>query len=195
MLSLNSTISRESKAHPGVRFTVRRLNHLQRAKRTFGVLQHASRIQELLVEYRQVLEAAGIRARPFEEEQAETERRQAANNLPRAAALDSEIGQLLDAHIKPAAIQAGLLSIDGFHVDGKAATPEQVLEFAPPDLLEEIFLACETASGLNGEEQKNSQSPGLSPGPEAGNSKPTTARSANGSAPTADEIANAISLS
>ena len=40
----------ESASYPGVKFTVRRLNQIQRAKRDMGMVEHSSRFSKLLAE-------------------------------------------------------------------------------------------------------------------------------------------------
>ncbi len=49
----------------------------------------------------------------------------------------------------------GLAGIEGLEVDGRAATPEVVVEAGPEPLCREILAAIKAEAGLSEEEQKN----------------------------------------
>jgi hypothetical protein len=167
MVSFNSTETFESTARPGVKFTVRRLNKIQRTKRDAGILEDRVKLSELMAEMRALTDPATT---PEEKTRVMLSREYQV--------LDARMGVPMVSVIQPAYIRAGLLSIEGYEIDGKPATAESLIEHGEDDLLEEIYVHCLTLSGLDGEQEKNSSSPGTSP--EAADSavKPTTANAA-----------------
>jgi hypothetical protein len=145
MLTIQSKVSIDSEAAPGVTYVIRRLSKLQRAKRDIPVLAERVKFTELYKEYQKLDE-------PKDAAVHET-------NAPRLAALDYEMGLLMDAHLKPAAIRAGLVSIEGFAVEGYAQAADAVIQCGDDSLIDEIWGHCEALAGLSGEQQKNSSSP------------------------------------
>jgi hypothetical protein len=151
-MQIESKKTIESTTAPGVTFTVRRLNRIQRAKRDLGCMDARLRFTAAIERYRD-LEKVKEGARTPEQE---TEMR----------ALDYEAGLIVNEHLKPASISAALTAITGLEIDGKPATVAAIIENGGPEvdeLLDEIYTACEAASGLSGAETKNSQSPSTLP--------------------------------
>lgn len=163
-MTFESKINHESESFPGVKFTVRRLNSIQRAKRDAKMLEQRVRISELDAKQR-----ALPKVEPDQPDSAAVER----------ARLTAELETLESEHFKPAYIRAGMISIEGFEVEGKAGGVEDVLEHAPDELIAEIYLACIRASGLTEIQQGNSQSPSTSTDQEGGGETSTTAKSAD----------------
>ena len=166
MLQIRSTETIESKKVPGVTFVVRRLNRIQRADRDLRIMDAALRYAELMAQFK-TLKAV---KEPSPEELAEMLR------------LATEIRGITERDFTPASIRAGLQSISGLEIDGKAATVESLLSGgtdAADELIREIFDACEAASALTGEQQKNSQSPSTSPEPGDGEISGSTAGTAS----------------
>jgi hypothetical protein len=162
MLSIQSKTTAESAVCPGVKFTVRRLNKIQRSARDLPVMEPRMRYTEISERY---FELKGLK-----EPTPETERE--------ARMIDYEAGLIINEHLKPASIRAALVSIEGLEIDGKPATADSLLADGSPDtdgLIDEIYAACEIASGLSGTQQKNLQSPSTSVEPADGETGGSTA--------------------
>jgi len=158
-IQLTSKKRIESAALPGVAFTVRRLAHIRRAARDLATLDAENRRVPLVREWRQIMDAEGrdlstealiaVRAAELTVEARE-----------RLSQITRESNVILNMHIKPAAIRAGLVSVEGITgEDGKPVDDaEKLLANATPlldGLIEEIYKACEEAGGLDAEEIKN----------------------------------------
>jgi len=144
-MELKPRVTHESTAVPGVRYTVRTLNQIQRAKRDLEVFPHRAKIAELMAEMGRI---------PENDE-----------NFTKRARLDMEIGLLINQHMKPAYLRAGLVSIEGVTIDGREASVADVIDYGDDALVDEIYAACAVASGITVEQQKNLQSPGTSENP------------------------------
>ena len=153
MFSFSSKETHDSQACAGVRFTVRILNEIQRARRDAKLLETRARINEL----RDQWAAAKDKGTSLD-----------------MIKIDDEASLLSQSVVVPAFIRAGMISVDGLEIDGAPATVEALIESGPANLVSEIYEACVRASGLNQEESKNSPSPGTSEGPEAGQETSTT---------------------
>jgi len=174
MMNFRSTEVHESDAVEGVRFTVRVLNVIQRARRDAEIADQRLEFTRLLEEYR----ALGDEER----------------NSPAGRRLDYLSGLIADQYLKPASIRAGLVSIEGLSVDGEPVTDaDGLIERGPDALIEEVWLACEAASGLSEEQRKNSSSPGTSAGREDGGSGNLNAPNADGAGSTGSETAGGTS--
>jgi len=158
MFSIKSRTVVESTNCPGVTFTVRRLNKIQRSARDLPVMEARMRYTEISERYFE------LKAIPEQTPELEREARM----------IDYEAGLIINQHLKPASVKAALVSISGMEIDGKPVTAESLLADGSPDadaLIDEIYAACEIASGLTGVQQKNSQSPSTSPEPGDGETK------------------------
>lgn len=158
MYSFNSKETIESATYPGVKFTVRILNDIQRARRDAKLLDVRARINELQDRWA-VAKDKG-------------------DGAIELLKINDEAALLSQSQLKPAYIRAGLVSVEGIEIDGVPATVETLIESGPVELVNEIYDACVKASGLGAEETKNSQSPGTSPEAEAGQESNTTAPAA-----------------
>ena len=172
-MNLTSTQTHDSDAIPGVKFTVRRLNYISRCERDLGILTNRSRLGSIMREMEMLCDGGSI----------ERDDDGRVTNIAKGKEadfrrLDNEYAMLHQTQIVPAYIRAGLVSVEGLEVDGKAADVAAVLASAPDALLDEIFAACYAASDLTDAQRKNSQSPGSSDDPEAGLPISTTAASA-----------------
>jgi hypothetical protein len=56
----------------------------------------------------------------------------------------------------------GLASIEGLEIDGRAATPDDLIERGPEELVAEVLAAIRREAGLDAEERKNSASHSIS---------------------------------
>ena len=150
----------ESATCPGVAFTVRRLGKIQRSARDFPIMTARLRMSEIAREWQMI-------PKP-----------DAGGNDPRLTALNYEASLLTDRDITPAVLRAGIASIEG--IDG-VSTVDALLADASPELdvlIAEMFDACEAASGLTGEQQKNSESPTTSTAPVVSENSNTSAGTA-----------------
>ena len=165
-MDFSATITHESAALPGVKFTVRRLNYIARCERDLRLLDDRARLTGLMARLRELGEGGEIgQPRPGAEQEYHK--------------LDAEYAIIHQTRIIPAYIRAGLLSVEGFTVEGAAADTETILQSAPDALLDEIFAACYAASDLSEAQRKNWQSPGSSDAPEAGPTSGMTAPAVN----------------
>lgn len=148
-MHLTSRITHESKAIPGCKFVTRRLNSIQRAHRDAKIAEHRREYTRLTTELSTLVRRHIGDGTP-EERQAKLS---ALDNETTLAmnALDDGARLILDEHIRPAVIRAALVSIEG--ADG--ITIENLFEEGPDELIEEIDAACNAASGLTAEQQKN----------------------------------------
>lgn len=145
MISLKSKSTLESKSTPGVSFTVRTLNKIQRAKRDLLIIETRQQMSALVREYG-----------PLAELETPT-----PEQAKRKALIDVEYTWLEDRDLKPALLRAGIVSVEGMEIDGKAVTVDALIESAGADydaLIDEMYTACEAASGLSATETKNSSS-------------------------------------
>jgi hypothetical protein len=160
----------ESQAVPGITYTVRLLNKTKRAERDAPIMDAIVRHQTAATAHYDAMIAAGYAVvngywdRP-KDLPSPTEEAMAEIRVLRA-----EVDLIRDEFILPAVIRAGLISIAGFTDDAGnpvIATADTLLECgADADaLIDEVYLACESASGLSENERKNSPSPTISAEP------------------------------
>lgn len=161
MVTFESKITHESKSMPGVTFTVRRLNQIQRAKRDLALA--STRIDQLARDWR-----------------AGTKGMKAGDTVtdPALLQLAADISLEDTVHSLPVVLRHGLVSIEGLSIDGAPATVEMLISDGPEDLITEIKEACQAAAGLSVEQTKNSQSPGDSSRQTDGTPNSTTADTA-----------------
>jgi hypothetical protein len=145
MISLKSKNTIESKTVPGVTFTIRTLNRIQRARRDLPVMATRQHLSGLIREYGPLQE--NPKRTPAQDQ--------------RLALIEAEYSWLQDQEIYPSVMRAGVVSIDGLEIDGKPATADSLIESTGADydeLIEEIYMACSAAAGLTPTETKNSPS-------------------------------------
>lgn len=153
MLSIEPIVSQESTVTPGVTFKVRSLSKIERAKREFPLMDARFQIADLANEW--------LAIKPPEDGEEDI---RTAKDVRRARFIDVQYQLLMDSVIKPAVLRAGVVSIHGLKIDGKAAGIDSLIAGgnALDDLIEEIFEACQEASGLTEQQRKNSESPSTS---------------------------------
>jgi hypothetical protein len=170
MLTIEPQTTIQSTAVPGVTYTVRNLNRIQRASREFSLMEARYRIGEIYSEFRAL--ADELKMDPENVSILEIRLNSSATppQKKRAALLEAELQILLNRDIKPATIHAGLISIEGVQLGDKPADTESILSGDPKAdaLLDEIFAACEDSAGLLEKQRKNSASPAISSEPAAG---------------------------
>ena len=154
MHSLSSKTVIKSKILDGVEYTVRTLNIVKRAERDAGIAEHRAEYSRLSTE-RQTSLAKLIGKEGTDEEREAKYQALSAEDRTRDQTLFEAIDQLLQRYIIPATIEAALISITGYEIDGAAPDAKALIEHAPDALLKEIYSACVTGSGLTGDEVKN----------------------------------------
>ena len=184
MPSLKSVETVDSVLFPGVRYKVRTLNVIARAKRDAKIADHRLEYSRLSNEQRTLTEKLlGEGSTPFiaalrkelekldlpqdhpvtvgltkycseEELRAKFDSLSAADQA-KIEAVQQAHTHIYQQHILPSTISAALVSVEGFDIDGTPATVEQILATAPDDMLSEIYQACANASGLVETDQKN----------------------------------------
>lgn len=194
MVTLSSKEARESQASPGVRYAIRTLNEISRARRDLKLIEARARLSALASELERMPdpdgELARIRAtaadRGCELSDDERDRIDEVESDPATGTirvkrlrLRHEIDLLVSLELKPAYIRAGLVAIEGLEIDGKPATVETVLESGGDELIEEIYRACYAASDLSPEQRKNWSSLPISVGPADGSENNTIAPGAS----------------
>jgi hypothetical protein len=162
--SSNKTVV--SASHPEVSFTVRVLSKLERTKRDAALLKARFDAAKLLQQLKSLMDGDGKDAKIREGYELE------------ASEVEVQMNQILESDIKPTVIRHGLISVDGFSVDGREVIrPDEFANVAPEDLFEEAYDACQEAAGLTEEALKNSSSPTTSAGAEPVEASNTTASS------------------
>ena len=156
MLFLRKTATFQSEKYPQISFTLRVLNHIQRARRDANVAEELAQYREKIRRsarlYNEVI--AGV------DESGRAAALEANSNADEIARLNDEANRIYLSVIVPNALRACYVSIDGIGlVDGQELTVEALLDSAPEDLLEEMVNRCEATSGLTEDQQKNSESP------------------------------------
>lgn len=76
---------------------------------------------------------------------------------PSGPADDAEAA-LLAGEIDREYVRWGLVSIEGLEIDGRPASPEDLIEKGPEKLVAEVLLAIRRQAGLDEEERKNYES-------------------------------------
>lgn len=161
-IQLKSKIRIESAALPGAAFTVRRMSHLRLAGVDIATLDAQKRLTRITREWMLIMgDTAKLGTRDLI---AERLANLTLDELDRVGDIDREHSAIMAHEVWPARIKAGVISIEGIIGEDGAAldTPDKLLAAATPELngfIEEMFQACERASGLDAEEIKNLQLP------------------------------------
>jgi hypothetical protein len=157
-IQLKSKTRVESVALPGAAFTVRRMSHLRLAGIDIATLDAQKRLTRITREWMLIMgDSAKLATRELI---AERLGKLTPDELDRIGDIDREHAAITAHEIWPARIKAGIISIEGIIGEDGAAldTPDKLLAAATPELnglIEEMFQACEKASGLDAEETKN----------------------------------------
>jgi len=178
-MPFSPTITRESTALPGVKFTIRRMGLSRRTDLDFETLKLRQRLRELEADHpprtdqeKELSEQLAIAVRKAGAvSAAEYDGVMKADVEPLAAelaacvpadvkkarsVLNEEYVQV-ENRISAAWIRAGFVSIEGGDVDGMTA--EQLLDYGPPALAGEIYEALTSDARLGGIEKKVSLPP------------------------------------
>jgi hypothetical protein len=158
MPSLKTINTEESKLYPGVKYKIRTLNQLRRARRDAAIA--AERL-----EYTRV---TAERAHQFKvlvgDDGTPEELNAKANSLPvekRVALwdMDQKAEAIRIQVLMPSTIRAALISVEGLEkleLEGvDPADVDSIIENAPDTLLDELYVFCLQASQLTPDEVKN----------------------------------------
>ena len=159
-MDFKSTATHDSEVYPGVKFTVRKLNVWQRLERDADVANEAVRAQEIIAENGALDDS----------------------DLKRRAELNREFLVVNHQKIIPVVIKAGLVSIKDLVVDGERVTDYDGLVKCgaiSSEFIAEVFVACQCAAGIYGDDRKNFASPGISTGRTDGADQNSTAGNAS----------------
>jgi hypothetical protein len=161
-MQLTSRKTIYSKAIEGVRFSVRRLNRVQRARRDRSIAEQREQYFAASNAYFEAMKKAGFEIGPdgrwARKEGAPEPTLEMSNEI---RSFGDQATMYFDEFIVPASIRAGLISIENLACNGESiTTADQLLdcESNADDLIHEVYLACEGGAGLSDEERKNSQS-------------------------------------
>lgn len=153
-MQLTSKVTIESKAIPGVKFTVRRLDSSQRAARDLTTMAARRKTRELSQAWRALLPELLADGKTYKNPADDTPELKAQREP-----FDEEFALVTDSVLKPASVRAALVSITDLSIDDKLITSaKDFLDARGPatdGLFNEIYQACEEASGLTDEERKN----------------------------------------
>lgn len=172
MLNFEPTVTIDAQSSPGVRFTVKRLSQMERAKRDMQIAVHTLRIGEIAARVKEIRE-------PYQAKEGEQAPKMPIEDQVEITKLDREAGVLWNLHVKPAFVRAGLVSVDGMTHGGKPVTADSLLEYGPDDLTDEVWLAVSNNASLTYEQAKNSPSPFTSTEQESGGEKSTGVQTAS----------------
>lgn len=151
-MDLRTKIEYESEVAPGVKYTIRVLNQIERARRDLQMRQ--SRLAARAA-WEKVIEL-GRQIWGAEESPARREELLRGHALANELASTTEFFQLItDADIMPAVVRAGVVSISGLSFDGQPATVDTLIASGDAQLLKEISNRCDDACGLSADQRKN----------------------------------------
>ena len=152
MFQVETQFTQDSKACPGVRFTLRVLNQYQRAIRDAKIVDARTRISEL---------AAAYSSLPDPDAEGAPEGAEAARLRIERNTVDHRMGLIITTELKPAYIRASLISVEGLRLNPEPSVIVVgdpwggLIANAPDELLDEIYAAAVQNSGLSGEQEKN----------------------------------------
>jgi len=159
-MDFKSTAIHDSEVYPGVKFTVRKFNVWQRLERDADIADQVLRVEQIAAEHRVLAE----------------------DDEKRRVELNAEFMRINNGIIAPVVMKAGLVSIKDLLVDGEPVTDYDGLVkcgAVSSDFITELFIACQCAAGVYGDERKNSASPGISTGRTDGPNQNSTAGNAS----------------
>lgn len=162
MLNITSTVVVESKAVPGVKYTLKKMTEGRRIKLRAQIAKPARRLVEILgdIEAERIALEYHMQQKKLAEENgidfAET------YNLTRVSELVTERDTLDKDEIRPAYLRWGLKSVDGLTIDGKPADAESIIENGSDEaikLYEEMIAEIYKAAGLTERQEGESVPP------------------------------------
>lgn len=138
-MTYESTTQVDSRACEGVRFTVHRMSFGRRLELTRKVRDLLGRLEFLRAGEGRV-----------------------GGQVGEGRAAEDVDAALLAGEIDREYARWGLASVEGLEIDGRPATPEDLIERGPEKLVAEVLSAIRHEAGLDEEERKNSASHSIS---------------------------------
>lgn len=178
-MNYESTITKESQAWPGVRYTFRRMSEGMRTELRRRLAYAFGELRDLAQEREDLHAALAERlGKPIDAitvgELTPVERR-------RLAAMEERQAVMQEAEIQPAYFGAGFVRLEGLTIDGQQPDGALLRAAGPPQLVREITEAIVAESALTPAERENFGSPTTSGALAAGQTNDTTAPPASGS--------------
>jgi hypothetical protein len=192
MTNYVSTITKDSAALPGVRFTIREISEGQRRRLRRELAPAFARVADIETEreefYAELAERFG---KPVTEIAL-------ADLTPRErnkfASLNERIDFENDTAVNPGYFKAAFLGVKGLSIEGKSADDmdaDALIECGPPALVREITRAILRGAELEDAEKANLSSPSTSTAPVEGPTSDTSAANVSGAAGSATVTADA----
>lgn len=162
MLNIISTVVVDSKAIPGVQFTLNKMSEGRRIKLRQRIAVPARRLVEVMRD----LETERVSIEAFlEQKKLAFENKidfKEEYDVSNASRLAEEKDQIENDEIKPAYLRWGLKSVTGLTIDGRPADAESIIENGTDEaraLYQEIIEAIFEAAGLTVKQQGESAPP------------------------------------
>jgi hypothetical protein len=181
MPNYTTTLRKESKTYPGVFYTLSKMSEARRAKLRLDIAPATSKVRSLLRDMRRLEEV------PVDE--------RTADQLEDLMRMADELDTIAGGDIDPAWLRWGLRKLEGLTIDDVEADVEMLISDGPPALFSEIVDVIKKTAQLNGEDEKNSESPIISGGVMGGTTTDTTAPPASSQDSTELETATSTSQS
>jgi hypothetical protein len=158
-MDFKTQVEIESKVVDGARFTVRVLNRRQALELEFSILEARSKMADIQEQTRNlcgddisIVDGKEIRTWRINPGSEREYRR-----------LNLQWEMLLRSAVSPAYIRAGLVSFEGYTMNGgETPTVDELIDRGLDGFLDEITGACVAHSCMSEEDQKNLQSPTIS---------------------------------
>jgi hypothetical protein len=155
-MDFKTQVTLDSKAVEGARFTVRVLNRRQALELEFSIVDARSAMAEI---QEQTKNLCGDDISVVDGKEVRTWRINPGSEREYRR-LNMQWEMLLRSTVSPAYIRAGLVSFEGYTVNGgKTQTIDELIDRGVDSFLDEITGACVAHSCMSEEDQKNSQSP------------------------------------
>ncbi len=162
-------VRKESKLFPGVFYTLTKMSEARRANLRLRIAEPTSKIRNLLREMGKIEERYPIVEGSSRPDDVIDELMKLADQMEEVSA----------NKINPEWLRWGCKKIEGLQIDGVEATPEALIDDGPPALFAEIVDEIKRVAQMNGEEEKNSESPTTSGAVTDGTSSDSSAATAN----------------
>ena len=181
----------------GVTFTIKILGAAARAKLELATSEARSHNRDIAIEWNEInsemleilpaVEYTGMSddevsaAEKAREEALTPEQRNRYNRLlAKRLFLNDEYRKVEVAELAPAWIRAGLIKLEGIEgATGKPMTVDELIDFGPQELMQEIYGEIYKSTNLSADRAKNSQPPSISAAVEGGETKTITAPNAS----------------
>lgn len=160
-MNFTTSTRKESKTYPGVFYTLNKMSEAKRANLRLRIAEPTMKIRNLIRELKKLEDLP---------EEMRTE-----DVLDRMTDLLEKMDLVSAQDVDPQWLLWGLKKIEGLDIDDVPATPESLLEAGPPLLFDEIVEEIKKVAQLNGEDEKNSESPIISGEQTVGTTTDTTA--------------------